>query len=120
MYSPDVLVLAPSRELASQIELEAMKFKASTGISTAACYGGSVRAVQLSALRARPQCIVATPGRLNDYLTSEQNWMSVEKTKFLILDEADKMLDEGFEPQIRGVCGTADKMLDEGFEPQIR
>jgi ATP-dependent RNA helicase DDX5/DBP2 len=114
-YSPDVLVLAPSRELASQIELEARKFQESAGIRTAACYGGSVRAVQLSALRSRPQCIVATPGRLNDYLASEQQWMSVEKTKFLILDEADKMLDEGFEPQIRGVCGTADSPERQGM-----
>jgi len=102
-YSPEVLVLAPSRELAHQIELEAQKFTASAGIRTAACYGGATRSVQLGAIRARPECIVATPGRLNDFIETEEHWFGISNVRFLILDEADRMLDEGFEPQIRSI-----------------
>eukprot|EP00933_Yihiella_yeosuensis_P018943 TRINITY_DN15423_c0_g1_i1.p1 TRINITY_DN15423_c0_g1~~TRINITY_DN15423_c0_g1_i1.p1 ORF type:complete len:616 (-),score=145.14 TRINITY_DN15423_c0_g1_i1:90-1904(-) len=114
-YSPDILVLAPSRELVSQIELEANKFLATTSIVTAPCYGGSNRAVQLSTLRRRPQCVVATPGRLNDYLRTESSWMTVDRNKFLILDEADRMLDDGFEPQIRGITGSAASSTRQGM-----
>ncbi|CAE8688160.1 unnamed protein product, partial [Polarella glacialis] len=102
-YSPAVLVLAPSRELASQIAEEAHKFKAAACITTAVCYGGSSRSQQLGLLRKRPTCIVATVGRLCDYLRSEQNWFNVDHVRFLILDEADKMIDEGSDNQIRGI-----------------
>lgn len=103
-YSPEVLVLAPSRELANQIEAEAKKFTASVGISTLACYGGGgFRAQQLGRLRERPECVVGTVGRLNDFLESERHWFGVKTVRFLILDEADAMLSEGLSMQIRNI-----------------
>merc|ERR1719491_476030 len=95
-YSPEILILAPSRELAMQIETEAKKFTAATGLATLACYGGTgTRGQQLGELRQRPECVVGTLGRLNDFLDNEKHWFGVKTVRFLILDEADMMLGEG-------------------------
>lgn len=103
-YSPDVLVLAPSRELAVQIESEAAKFTAAVGITTLACYGGEgLRRQQVGELRERPQCIVATIGRLADFLENEKHWFSVRGVRLLVLDEADHMIGEGLSPNIRKI-----------------
>eukprot|EP00971_Amphidinium_carterae_P173353 3436509-Amphidinium_carterae.1 len=93
-FSPEILVLAPSRELASQIETEAAKFTTVSGIKTLACYGGGQRAHQIGRLREQPECVVGTVGRLNDFLESEKHWFGVRTVRFLILDEADHMLGE--------------------------
>lgn len=103
-YSPDILVLAPSRELAMQIEMEAQKFTGPVGIDTLACYGGEgLRKQQLGRLRERPQCVVGTIGRLNDFLDNEKHWFGVKNVRFLILDEADHMLGEGLSDPIRKI-----------------
>lgn len=103
-YSPEVLVLAPSRELASQIEAEARKFTVATGIATLACYGGAgMRAQQLGQLRQQPECVVGTTGRLNDFIDNESHWFGVRTVRFLVLDEADHMLGEGLNEQIRKI-----------------
>ncbi|CAK9015752.1 DEAD-box ATP-dependent RNA helicase 30 [Durusdinium trenchii] len=74
-YSPEILVLAPSRELAAQIETEARRFTASTGIATLACYGGEgTRRETLGRLRERPECVVGTVGRLIDFIDNEKHW----------------------------------------------
>jgi ATP-dependent RNA helicase DDX5/DBP2 len=103
-YSPEILVMAPSRELAIQIEDEAKKFTKATGISTLACYGGDgLRRQQLGSLRERPECVVATVGRLCDFIENEQHWFGVKNVRWLILDEADHMLGEGLNDKIRKI-----------------
>ena len=84
--SPQLCVLAPTRELACQIEVEAEKFGRAAGIRTACCYGGAPRGQQLGALRRGAQVIVACPGRLNDFLQSGA--VSLQNVHYLVLDEA--------------------------------
>ncbi len=98
---PTALVLAPTRELASQIYDEAQKFCHQTGILARVVYGGADVRDQLRQLDRGCDLIVATPGRLVDMV--ERGRISLECVNFLILDEADRMLDMGFEPQIRQI-----------------
>lgn len=102
--SPLMLVMAPTRELAVQIDAEAKKFGAVAGIVTALAYGGAPKGPQLSDIRRRPHLLTGTPGRLNDFI--EGRMISLHEVRFLCLDEADRMLDMGFEPQIRKVIGS--------------
>lgn len=96
---PAALVLAPTRELATQIHAEAERFGGSSGVASVALYGGAPREAQLVALQRGVHLIVATPGRLNDFINSGQ--VELEGVLYVVLDEADRMLDMGFEPQIR-------------------
>uniref|UniRef100_A0A804QPZ5 RNA helicase n=1 Tax=Zea mays TaxID=4577 RepID=A0A804QPZ5_MAIZE len=98
---PTVLVLAPTRELATQILDEAMKFGRSSRISCTCLYGGAPKGPQLRDLDRGVDVVVATPGRLNDIL--EMRRVSLKQVSYLVLDEADRMLDMGFEPQIRKI-----------------
>lgn len=98
-YGPNMLVMAPTRELACQIQLEAERFGKRVDIYSVCVYGGAPRGPQLRELRAGAHLVVGTPGRLNDYL--EGGELTLENCKNLVLDEADRMLDMGFEPQIR-------------------
>jgi ATP-dependent RNA helicase DDX5/DBP2 len=99
--SPAVLVMAPTRELAMQIVQESLKFGMPCNMRTVAVYGGAPKGDQLRELRMQPQVVVGTPGRLNDFLEGMQ--LNLGGVTFLILDEADRMLDMGFEPQIRKI-----------------
>jgi len=96
--TPLVLVLAPTRELATQIEAECTKFGQAAKISSQAVFGGMPKQPQAKALKDGPQVLVATPGRLQDLM--EMNAVSLKKVRFLVMDEADRMLDMGFEPEI--------------------
>lgn len=98
---PTALVLAPTRELASQIHDEARKFSYCTGIATVCVYGGADVREQLRQLERGCDLLIATPGRLVDLI--ERGRLSMEGVRFLCLDEADRMLDMGFEPQIRRI-----------------
>jgi ATP-dependent RNA helicase DDX5/DBP2 len=98
---PTVLVLSPTRELATQIQDEAIKFGRSSRISSTCLYGGAPKGPQLRELDRGADVVVATPGRLNDIL--EMNRVSLRQVSYLVLDEADRMLDMGFEPQIRKI-----------------
>lgn len=98
---PTTLVIAPTRELASQIFDESKKFAFQAGILTRVVYGGADVRDQLRSLDRGCDLIVATPGRLVDMV--ERGRISLECIHFLILDEADRMLDMGFEPQIRQI-----------------
>ena len=103
---PACLVLAPTRELATQIFEEARKFCYKTGIRAVVCYGGSPIAAQLREIEQGCHILVATPGRLVDIL--ERGRASLSHIQFLVLDEADRMLDMGFEPQIRRIVEKED------------
>ncbi|GMP48880.1 hypothetical protein CsSME_00016075 [Camellia sinensis var. sinensis] len=99
---PLALVLAPTRELAQQIEKEVKAFSRSLeSFRTAIVVGGTNIAEQRSELRAGVNIVVATPGRFIDHL--QQGNTSLSRVSFVVLDEADRMLDMGFEPQIREV-----------------
>jgi ATP-dependent RNA helicase DDX3X len=95
------LVLAPTRELASQIHDEALKFCYCTGIRSVCVYGGANIKQQQDQLDMGGDLIVATPGRLVDLI--ERGPVKLDIVRFLVLDEADRMLDMGFEPQIRRI-----------------
>mmetsp|Transcript_3809 Transcript_3809/g.4666 ORF Transcript_3809/g.4666 Transcript_3809/m.4666 type:complete len:599 (-) Transcript_3809:82-1878(-) len=99
--NPVLLILAPTRELACQIMDESKKFGRPMGISSVCCYGGSSKFPQIAQLERGVDCVIATPGRINDLL--EMKKANLGNIKFLVLDEADRMLDMGFEPQIRSV-----------------
>uniref|UniRef100_A0A5B6ZAL0 RNA helicase n=1 Tax=Davidia involucrata TaxID=16924 RepID=A0A5B6ZAL0_DAVIN len=98
---PTVLVLSPTRELATQIQDEAVKFGKSSKISCTCLYGGAPKGPQLREVDRGVDIVVATPGRLNDIL--EMRRISLHQVSYLVLDEADRMLDMGFEPQIRKI-----------------
>ncbi|XP_064386296.1 probable ATP-dependent RNA helicase DDX43 isoform X3 [Halichondria panicea] len=94
---PTVLVLSPTRELALQIEKEAKKYSYKN-IKCMCVYGGGDRREQIHKVSQGVEIVIATPGRLNDLLMNEL--LSVRSVTYLVLDEADRMLDMGFEPQI--------------------
>mmetsp|Transcript_4020 Transcript_4020/g.8665 ORF Transcript_4020/g.8665 Transcript_4020/m.8665 type:complete len:592 (-) Transcript_4020:82-1857(-) len=97
--SPCMLVMAPTRELACQIQEQAERFGRRIGIQSVCVYGGAPRYAQQREIRQGRHLIVGTPGRLNDFLESGQ--LGLTLCQYLVLDEADRMLDMGFEPQIR-------------------
>eukprot|EP00536_Pseudo-nitzschia_multiseries_P008356 jgi/Psemu1/197919/e_gw1.211.14.1 len=98
---PILLVLAPTRELCVQIADETRKFGQPIGVRSVCCYGGSSKYPQIQALQRGVECIIACPGRLNDLI--EMRKCDLSSIKYLVLDEADRMLDMGFEPQIRSI-----------------
>merc|ERR1719204_2655479 len=101
---PIVLVLSPTRELAVQIDQEVKKFASSgayTAISHACIYGGAKRGPQMSQLRRQPEILLATPGRLLDFL--ECGVVNLKRTTYLVLDEADRMLEMGFQQDIEKI-----------------
>lgn len=95
-----VLVLAPTRELATQIEVECRKF-APKNITCAAVIGGSAYGKQIQALKKGVNILIATPGRLMDFM--EQGLVNFKGLTTLVLDEADRMLDMGFLPAIKRI-----------------
>lgn len=105
---PLALVLAPTRELAQQIEKEVKAFSRSLdNFRTAIVVGGTNIGEQRSELRAGVEVVVATPGRFIDHL--QQGNSSLSRVSYVVLDEADRMLDMGFEPQIREVMKNLPK-----------
>ncbi|KAK9909084.1 hypothetical protein WJX75_006925 [Coccomyxa subellipsoidea] len=98
---PIVLVLAPTRELAVQIQQECAKFGSSSRIKNTCVYGGAPKGPQMRDLRNGVEIVIATPGRLIDMLDSRVT--NLKRVTYLVLDEADRMLDMGFEPQIRNI-----------------
>jgi ATP-dependent RNA helicase RhlE len=93
------LVMAPTRELAVQIEEELRGFAKGLPIRSAICVGGANMQRQISTLKSNPQIVIGTPGRLKDLLN--QRALRLEQTNILVLDEADRMLDMGFIRDIR-------------------
>ena len=94
---PAALVLVPTRELAAQVTEELGSIARTKGLSVAAVYGGAPIASQ--AKRARTaHVLIATPGRMHDLV--ERRLMSLDRVRILVLDEADRMLDMGFKPQV--------------------
>ena len=96
-----VLILEPTRELAAQVETAFHDYSRFTNLRTTVVFGGVGYGRQNDELRAGADIVVATPGRLLDHL--EQGTLRLDKVEFLVLDEADRMLDMGFLPDVRRI-----------------
>jgi len=95
------LILVPTRELALQVDESLRKIGTPVGVRTAVLIGGASMGPQVSALQRGPRIVIATPGRLIDHL--QQGTIRLTSVSLLVLDEADRMLDMGFWPQIRKI-----------------
>jgi ATP-dependent RNA helicase RhlE len=95
------LIVAPTRELAMQIQAEIVSLARFTGIKTVAVFGGVSASLQIRTLRRRPEIIIACPGRLLDLM--QQGEVDLGGIEVLVLDEADHMFDMGFLPDIRRI-----------------
>jgi ATP-dependent RNA helicase RhlE len=98
------LVLAPSREMAQQIYDVFLKLCADMPVSACLAVGGTTGAKQSNQLKKNPRLIIATPGRLNDHLST--NKMLLQNVEVVVIDEADRMLDMGFAPQLKTIHQT--------------
>lgn len=103
---PQICALVPTRELAIQIVNETEKFCGRSGIKVVCVFGGCPIGNQLSQLRYGCDILIATPGRLIDIM--ERRALTLSHIKYLILDEADRMLDMGFKPQIEQIIDGFD------------
>jgi ATP-dependent RNA helicase RhlE len=97
--SPRALILEPTRELAAQVETSFRDYSRFTDLKTTVVFGGVGYGKQNDELKAGTDIVVATPGRLLDHL--QQGTVKLDKVEYLVLDEADRMLDMGFLPDVR-------------------
>ncbi|XP_057699224.1 probable ATP-dependent RNA helicase DDX5 [Corythoichthys intestinalis] len=98
---PICLVLAPTRELAQQVQQVAAEYGRASQLKSTCIYGGAPKGPQIRDLERGVEICIATPGRLIDFL--ECGKTNLRRCTYLVLDEADRMLDMGFEPQIRKI-----------------
>jgi probable ATP-dependent RNA helicase DDX4 len=112
IQEPQALILSPTRELALQIFEECVKFSFGSIIKTCILYGGVQFGYQISKLKKGCNILIATPGRLLDVL--KKNIISLAKVKYFVLDEADRMLDMGFQKDVREILdiGSISKTTD--------
>ncbi len=116
------LILAPSREMAQQIHKVIQLLVVDLNFSNCLVIGGIPSAKQISALKKVPRIIIGTPGRLNDHLVS--NKLLLQNVEHVVIDEADRMLDMGFLPQLKNIQHTLRTnfqtlMFSASFNPQI-
>lgn len=104
-----VLILTPTRELCMQVEKEIYKLSKYLRIKSVAIYGGQEIGRQIKSLREKPQVIVATPGRLMDHMNRKN--IKLDNLKFVVLDEADEMLNMGFLEDIETILGVCPKSV---------
>ncbi len=102
------LILLPTRELAMQVEAAFRALRSSNGPTAAVVVGGLAESTQLDAMRRGARLIVATPGRLEDFL--KRKLVRLDQVKILVLDEVDRMLDMGFQPAIARIAGMLPKV----------
>jgi ATP-dependent RNA helicase DeaD len=120
---PQAIVLAPTRELAVQIAGEAEKLAHGMTIRPVAIYGGQGYGAQLQALREGAQLVIGTPGRILDHMG--RGTLGLEHVRFAVLDEADRMLDIGFRPDIEKILRRAPRgrqtfLLSATLSPPVR
>lgn len=112
---PLVLVIAPTRELATQIFDESRRFCYRSMLRPCVVYGGADLASQRMELEKGCDLLVATPGRLLDFLERGRS-LSLRRVKFAVVDEADQMLDMGFGPQLRSFFLHGDMNRDDDLQ----
>lgn len=115
---PYSIVLAPTRELALQIEGEAKKFGQPLGLRVVPIIGGQALDVQASSLEIGCEMIVCTPGRMVDLLSKQM--AALGNCSYVVMDEADRMMDMGFEPQVAEILDAIPKGIKEMHEGQGR
>ncbi|AFG38183.1 DEAD/DEAH box helicase [Spirochaeta africana] len=103
---PEALILAPTRELAIQIGDSLQKYGSGSGLKHTVIYGGAPKPSQAAKLRNNPDILAATPGRLMDFVG--EGLIDLTGIRVLILDEADRMLDMGFIPEMRKIAAMAE------------
>lgn len=101
------LVVLPTRELALQVDEELKKLAGHLGLRTAIVIGGAAMGRQVDQIRKRPHVVIGTPGRIIDHL--DQGTLKLDDVTALVLDEADRMLDMGFAPQIKRILAKVPK-----------
>ena len=101
---PIGIVVAPTRELAHQIYIESKKFAKGFGIRICPIYGGVAKVDQVKELKQGCGALICTPGRLIDVIKMKKI-TNMKRATYLVLDEADRMFDMGFEPQVRSIAG---------------
>ena len=101
--SSAVLIIAPTRELAQQIEAECRALAKGSGLTGALLIGGSAMGPQLRDLRSNPRIVIGTPGRIKDHI--ERRTLKLDGFDTVVLDEVDRMLDMGFVSDIRSIIG---------------
>ncbi|KAF9191774.1 hypothetical protein BGZ51_000121 [Haplosporangium sp. Z 767] len=111
---PMALILLPTRELAIQIFDEARRFTYKSRIRPVVIYGGADMRQQKEQLARGCDLLIATPGRLMDAM--ERGMVALNKVRYLVMDEADRILDMGFEPNIRRILLSSDLPRDEGLQ----
>ncbi|KAI8143186.1 P-loop containing nucleoside triphosphate hydrolase protein [Fennellomyces sp. T-0311] len=104
---PKMLVISPTRELTCQIQEQAEEAAKKMGLSSVVVFGGVNKQPQRDLLRKGTDIVIATPGRLMDLMNDGE--CDLSEISFLVLDEADRMLDEGFERDIRTIIGSTPK-----------
>uniref|UniRef100_A0A3Q3RND3 RNA helicase n=1 Tax=Mastacembelus armatus TaxID=205130 RepID=A0A3Q3RND3_9TELE len=104
LQEPEVIIVAPTRELINQIYVEARKFSFGTCVRPVVVYGGVSTAHQIREVSRGCNVLCGTPGRLLD--TIRRGKVGLSKLRYLVLDEADRMLDMGFEPDMRSLVGS--------------
>jgi len=117
------LILTPTRELADQVAESVRNYASYTGLRSTVVFGGVDMAPQTAALRAGVEILIATPGRLLDHV--QQKTVSLAQAEILILDEADRMLDMGFLPDLQRIINLLPKqrqnlMFSATFSPDIK
>lgn len=95
------MIILPTRELAIQVEETLRKIGRNFGLKTAVLIGGASMRYQVQAIRNNPHVVIGTPGRINDHI--QQRTLSLRDVSILVLDEADRMFDMGFAPQINKI-----------------
>ena len=104
MEGPIAIIMTPTRELAVQIQSECLKFAKAFNLRSLCAYGGSGMREQINALKRGVEIIVCTPGRLTDLLMANSGKVTnLKRVTFVVLDEADRMFDMGFEPQVLNI-----------------
>lgn len=104
---PLALIMTPTRELATQIWRESKPFMAKLGMRAVCAYGGSNLSEQIADMKKGAEVVVCTPGRMIDLLTANSGRVTnLRRTTYLVLDEADRMFDMGFEPQVMKIINN--------------
>ena len=117
------LILTPTRELADQVAENIKSYSRHTPLRTAVVFGGMDMAPQTAALRSGIEIVIATPGRLLDHI--QQKTVSLSQTEIFVMDEADRMLDMGFLPDLQRIINLLPKkrqnlMFSATFSPEIK
>ena len=102
---PLVLIMCPTRELATQIFDDARRFCYRSMLRPACLYGGAPKREQIEELKRGCDVLIGTPGRLKDVVENEPRWLSLDRLKYTVIDEADELLNDDWEDEMKPLLG---------------